>query len=116
MTTGGDSSDDDAAARGIIRTYSLEEVAAEHGIDKISKDPVRWLSMRLNRGELRGVRFGRHWRMRDSDVDYMLSKYSNDSRVDRFRNMVARSESVAQGPISITDGISARSRRRRGHV
>lgn len=86
------------------RTHSLTEVAAEHGIDQVSKDPVRWLTMRLNRGELRGVRFGRYWRMRDSDIDYMLDRYSNAPKPVA----VAPSE-----PTPIVDGISLRSRRLR---
>ncbi|ORV92719.1 hypothetical protein AWC11_07635 [Mycobacterium interjectum] len=67
----------DPVARGRVKSYSLAEVAAEHLPLEI-KDPVRWLAMRLNRGELRGVRLGRYWRMRQSDIDYMLSLYSND--------------------------------------
>lgn len=105
---------DDDVSTGELRTYSLAEVVAKHGLDEVSVDPIRWLTMRLNRGELRGIRFGRHWRMRASDVDYMLSRYSNDSQVERFTRNVERPESVAQEPISITGGISARSRRRRG--
>ncbi|OIN79996.1 hypothetical protein [Mycobacterium malmoense] len=62
-------------------TYGLAEVAAQHLPPEI-KDPVRWLSMRLNRGELRGVRIGRYWRMRQSDIDYMVSLYSNDEDVN----------------------------------
>lgn len=79
-----------------IKTYSLAEVAADHLPAEI-KDPVRWLSMRLNRGELRGVRMGRYWRMRDCDVEYMLTRYSNEH---------------ATPPTSLADALSARSRRR----
>ncbi|WP_145013136.1 hypothetical protein [Mycobacterium marseillense] len=79
-----------------IKTYSLAEVAAQHVPSEI-KDPVRWLAMRFNRGELRGVRMGRYWRMRDSDVEYMLARYSNDQ--------------PAPSP-SIVDGLSERSQRR----
>lgn len=79
-----------------IKTYSLAEVAAQHVPSEI-KDPVRWLAMRLNRGELRGVRMGRYWRMRDSDIEYMLARYSNDQ--------------PAPSPC-IVDGLSERSQRR----
>ncbi|ACC42347.1 hypothetical protein MMAR_3939 [Mycobacterium marinum M] len=65
------------------QTFSLAEVAAEH-LPKEWKNPTRWLAERLNRGELRGVRFGRTWRMRTRDIDYMLNRYSNDGRaIDR---------------------------------
>lgn len=59
---------------------------------------------------LRGVRIGRYWRMRESDVEYMLSKYSNDEKVSR------REESLAPEPASLADGfgLSRRSRRLRG--
>lgn len=63
-----------------MSTHSLAEVAAEH-LPAEWKNPTRWLAERLNRGELRGVRFGRVWRMRDSDIDYLLSRYSNDAKV-----------------------------------
>jgi hypothetical protein len=96
--------DDDAAA-GEIRTYSLEAVAAAH-LPRELKDPVRWLSMRLNRGELRGVRLGRHWRMREADVEYMLERYSNDAKV------VGEPNPVDSEHISVVDGLSTRSRRR----
>lgn len=89
-----------------IKTYSLAEVAAQHGLAEVSKDPVRWLAMRLNRGELRGVRLGRYWRMREADVEYMLERYSNDAKV------VEEPDPVASPRISVVDGISARSRRR----
>lgn len=88
-----------------VKTYSLTEVAADHGLDEVSVDPVRWLSIRLNRGELRGVRFGRYWRMRDSDIEYMLDCYSNDGRA-------AKMHKPASEPASIADGISARAQRR----
>jgi hypothetical protein len=89
-----------------VKTHSLAEVAAEHELDQVSKDPVRWLKMRLNRGELRGIRFGRYWRMRDSDIEYMLESYSNDCAV----KISPRRE--MSDPTSIVDGISQRSQRR----
>lgn len=97
-----------AAAQGRIETYSLAEVAAEHLPAEI-KDPVRWLAMRLNRGELRGVRLGRYWRMRDSDIEYMLERYSNDVAV-------GATKAAAPKAISIVEGMSERSRRRVGRL
>jgi len=89
-----------------VKTYSLAEVAEAH-LPPEWTDSVRWLARRLNRGELRGVRFGRTWRMRDSDIEYMLSRYSNDgqSTVDHRLPVVAEATCVV-------DGLSPRSRRR----
>lgn len=80
----------------------MAEVAAEHLPPEI-KDPVRWLAMRLNRGELRGVRLGRYWRMRDSDIEYMLTRYSNAGTLATPKPARAT---------SIVEGMSERSRRR----
>ncbi|WP_104151113.1 DNA-binding protein [Mycobacterium intracellulare] len=88
-----------------MKTYSLAEVAATH-LPREWKDPVRWLSARLNRGELHGIRFGRYWRMSEADVDYMLSKYSNGSGVPDKTDVVVAEHT------SIVDGISQRSQRR----
>lgn len=88
-----------------MTTYSLAEVAAEH-LPSEWKDAERWLARRLNRKELRGVRFGRVWRMRDSDVEYMLTRYSNEGNVSEPTPV------PAQPPVCVADGLSARSRRR----
>lgn len=85
-----------------MNTYSLDEVAAKH-LPAEWKDGRRWLAARLNRGELRGVRFGRAWRMRDTDVAYMLAHYSNDETPQR---------SAAPEPSSVVGGLSERSRNR----
>jgi hypothetical protein len=84
-------------------TYSLSEVAAMHMPAEI-KNPVRWLNQRLARGELHGIRFsnrgpGSTWRMRESDIDYMLNRYSNNN-------------TPTPEPVTVADGLSARSRRR----
>lgn len=99
---------EDWATTDVLRTYSLSEVAAAHLPTEL-KDPVRWLTMRLSRGEIRGVQIGRYWRMRESDVEYMLSKYSNDAKAS------GRNVALAPTPASLADGfgISLRSRRRR---
>jgi hypothetical protein len=92
----------------VKRTHALSEVAEAHLPDDLA-NPQRWLVERLNRGELRGVRIGRAWRMRDSDVDYMLRRYSNDQIVDAFE---AAPPVESNPPKSVADGLSARSRRR----
>jgi hypothetical protein len=83
-------------------TYSLAEVADMHMPAEI-KNPVRWLNIRLARGELHGIRFsnrgpGSTWRMRESDIDYMLNRYSNNN--------------TQPEPVTVADGLSARSRQR----
>lgn len=89
----------------VVMTYSLAEVAAKH-LPPEWKNPTRWLAMRLNRRELRGYRVGRVWRMRESDIDYLLERYSNDDK------MMQTPKPVLHEPASIRDGISARARRR----
>jgi len=88
-------------------TFSLEEVAAAH-LPRHWKNPTRWLVERLNRGELRGVRFGRTWRMRERDVEFMLSRYANDQSV----TINGQLKPVAVEATCVVDGLSARSRRR----
>ena len=85
-------------------SYSLDDVVSAH-LPAEWTDGRRWLTRRLNRKELRGRRFGRTWRMTDSDIAYMLEKFANftqDYQVD------------AQPPeaTSVADGLSARSARR----
>lgn len=86
-------------------TYSLEEVAAAH-LPMHWKNPTRWLVERLNRRELRGVRFGRTWRMRERDVEFMLSRYANDGKV------TSQPKPAPGEATCIADGLSQRSRRR----
>ncbi|MFV8317177.1 DNA-binding protein [Mycobacterium sp. 23] len=87
-------------------TYELEAVVSEHLPARWKPEYARrWLVSRLNRGELRGVRYGRwDWRMRESDIEFMLSRYSNTA------------DTVApvpdSSPASVADGLSERSRRR----
>jgi excisionase family DNA binding protein len=54
-----------------IKTYSLSEVA-KVVLPPEMKDGVRWLSRRLNRGELSGYRVGRTWRMTREDVEDLI--------------------------------------------
>lgn len=84
------------------RTHSLREVAENH-LPPQWTDSERWLARRLNRGELKGVKFGRTWMMRDQDIDHMLTHYSNNNEhVDTHQPHA----------LSVADGLSTRSRRR----
>jgi hypothetical protein len=88
----------------MTETYSLNQVAAEH-LPPEWKDPERWLRVRLNRRELRGVRLGRTWRMRESDIAYMLARYSSTE--------VAPPQATSSSqPVSVLGGLSQRSRSR----
>lgn len=96
-------------ARKLGATYSLAQVAAEY-LPPDWRDGERWLSRRLNTGELKGIKFGRVWRMRDIDIEYMLSRYSNE---ERATNQTARPVPASTPePVDIIAGLSARSRAR----
>jgi len=55
---------------------ALDDVVRAH-LPAEWTDGKRWLTRRLNRKELRGRRFGRTWRMTDSDIAFMLGKFAN---------------------------------------
>ena len=57
-----------------IKTYSLAEVA-EMVLPPDMTNGVRWLSHRLNRGELSGYRVGRSWRMTCADVEDLIERH-----------------------------------------
>jgi hypothetical protein len=57
-------------------SYALDDVVRAH-LPAEWTDGKRWLTRRLNRKELRGRRFGRTWRMTDSDIAFMLGKFAN---------------------------------------
>lgn len=57
-----------------VKTYSLAEVARMVLPPEIT-DGVRWLSRRLNRGELSGYRVGRTWRMTREDVEDLIEQH-----------------------------------------
>ena len=59
-----------------IKTYSLAEVA-EMVLPPDMTNGVRWLSHRLNRGELSGYRVGRSWRMTCADVEDLIERHRN---------------------------------------
>lgn len=90
----------------MAKTYSLEAVAADY-LPEHWTDGRRWLARRISRGELKGVRFGRTWRMRDSDIEFMLTKFSNDDQVAEHQE-----SDVASPQPSFADSLSPRSRAR----
>lgn len=84
-----------------MKTYSLAEVA-EIALPDDMKDPERWLRERLNRGELKGYRAGRKWRMREDHLEYLTESRNNSAQ--------AVDEPVE--PVSILDGMSEVARKR----
>jgi hypothetical protein len=88
------------------QTHTLGEVADAY-LPPDWTDGVRWLSRRLNTGQLRGIKAGRTWLMRGSDIEYMLDKLSNEERV-----IEPETEPAATGPtaISFAEALSPRSR------
>ena len=79
------------------RSYPLDEVVSAH-LPSEWTDGKRWLTRRLNRKELRGRRFGRQWRMTDSDIAYMLRKFANftEDQVESQSTSPAEATSVAE--------------------
>jgi hypothetical protein len=57
-----------------VKTYSLAEVAKMVLPPEIG-DGVRWLSRRVNRGELSGFHVGRTWRMPREDVEDVIEQH-----------------------------------------
>lgn len=95
-------------------THELDAVAAAHLPARWKPEYARrWLVGRLNRGDLRGVRYGRwDWKMRDRDIEYMLARYANDDHtVSQSGRAVTQTEAA-----SVADGLSERSRRRLRNV
>jgi len=87
-----------------VKTYTLAEVAAAHVPPEI-KNPIRWLRERLNRGEIPGKPLTRGvWVMTDADIEQWINTRRGSS---------VAAEGVEPQPVtSITDGLSARARRR----
>jgi hypothetical protein len=85
-----------------VKTFSLAEVAAQV-LPAEWRDAERWLARRLNRGEIRGYRVGRVWRLTQAQVDELIERYSNDA---------AEPAPTAARATSVVGGLSARSRRR----
>jgi hypothetical protein len=84
-----------------IRTYSLPEVAKMILPDMTSG--VRWLSNRLNRGELSGYRVRRTWRMTREDVADVIERHRNRP-LPRVDAQTSRSD--------LPSGLTPTSRRR----
>ena len=85
-----------------IKTYSLAEVA-EMVLPPDMTNGVRWLSHRLNRGELSGYRVGRTWRMTRADVEGLI---------ERHRNRALKRVDVSAPRPDFPGGLTSTSRRR----
>ena len=59
-----------------IKTFSLQEMAAMV-LPPDMTNGARWLSHRLNRGELSGYRLARTWRMTHADVEDLIERHRN---------------------------------------
>jgi hypothetical protein len=91
------------------KTHTLAEVAAVFRLAERVRDPIRWLTRRLNSHELRGIRIGRTWLMTDDHIEFMVRKYSTDGEVPE----PTPAEPVTEPEVvEIIDGLSPRSRRR----
>jgi hypothetical protein len=80
-----------------FKTYSLAEVAEMILPDMA--DSVRWLSRRLNNGELSGYRVGRTWRMTREDVAGLIERHRNRSIARTYQD-APRAESSGLTPTS----------------
>lgn len=79
-----------------MKTYSLAEVAAQ--VLPPEWDGERWLKRRIRRGEINAYKVGRTWRMTGIQIEQMVYRYSTAS--------------TPVEPVTVADGLSARSRRR----
>lgn len=86
-----------------MKTFSLAEVAAQV-LPSDWTDAERWLRRRLNRGEIRGYRVSRRWRMTEAQVAELVDKFTNAETMTPPAPIGA--------PLSVADGLSSRSRRR----
>lgn len=92
----------------ILHTYSLPEVAAMV-LPANWKEPVRWLQRHLVNGDISGYKVGHDWRMTADDVTDLVASRRNITKTVPTEP----AEPVASPtPVSILDGLSARSRRR----
>ncbi|XAF37048.1 excisionase [Mycobacterium phage MKC-IRE-02] len=83
----------------MIEAYPVEQVADKYLPHM--KDRVRWMKRRLKKGEIPGKQLSRSvWVMTDAHIEQWLSGGPP----------VAHQEPVE--PVSLVDGLSARSRRR----
>ncbi|ORV85009.1 hypothetical protein AWC11_20680 [Mycobacterium interjectum] len=72
------------------------------------RDGKRWLTRRLNAGEIHGYKVGRVWRMTAADVEALIARYSNTVNQPKL----ATADPADESPASFLDGLSPRSRRR----
>ncbi|OSC22172.1 hypothetical protein B8W68_22535 [Mycobacterium paraintracellulare] len=72
-------------------------------------DGERWLARRLNRGQIRGYRVGRAWRMTEDHVHELIQRFTNDV-VAQAAPPIASIERA-----TVADALSKRSRRRLRH-
>lgn len=89
-----------------MKTYSLAEVA-DQVLPAEWTDGERWLARRLNRGQIRGYRVGRIWRMTADHVEDLIERFTNDAARPAITPPPPGSE-----PATVADGLSRRSRRR----
>lgn len=91
------------------RTYSLAEVAALVLPDDW-KEPERWLQRHLVSGDISGYKVGHTWRMTADDVTDLIARHRNNIQVAPVE--LCQPVETKPAPVSILDGLSARSRRR----
>lgn len=80
-----------------MKTYSLDEVVTEWGLAGEMADPVRWLTEQIRSGRVTARKMGRSWRMTQADMDSALDVFASKRPV-----------------VSVSQGLSARSRKLRG--
>jgi hypothetical protein len=88
------------------QTFTLQEVS-DAFLPPSWTDGPRWLARRLNGGKLRGIKAGRTWLMRDSDIDFMLDKLSNEDRIAEPASDTMTTEPTT---VSFAEALSPRSR------
>lgn len=71
--------------------YSLPEVATEHRLNELMKDPVRWLTKEIKAGRIKGRRIGRSLAMSDADIRDFLEGFQVETNVTPI-------ETVRRGP------------------
>ncbi|UVO12850.1 hypothetical protein NM962_01375 [Mycobacterium sp. SVM_VP21] len=87
-----------------MKTYSLAEVA-EMILPPEYKCPELWLVRRLNRGQIKGYRVGKTWRMTEEHLQQSVELLSNTLKRPKVPEPIAY-------PVSVFDAISPRSRAR----
>lgn len=88
------------------QTFTLQEVAEAYLPPEWTDGP-RWLSRKLNRGRLKGIKAGRTWMLRQSDIDFMLDTLANEITQPESDTRVETSATN-----SFAEALSSRSRAR----